>query len=77
MKAALGLGSNLGDRAGYLRIAEEGLNERLGRITSKVNEVLPLVIAAVTRGAVLDVDAFPRMLRGLAEIETLARALRN
>ena len=46
-------------------------------VSSKVDEVLPLVIAAGTRGAVLDVEAFPRMLRGLAEIEALGRALRN
>ena len=58
-------------------IPEEDLNKRLGRITSKVDEVLPLVIAAGNRGTALDVEAFPRMLRGLAEIEALGRALRN
>jgi len=58
-------------------IPEEDLNKRLGRITSKVDEVLPLVIVAGNRGAALDVEAFPRMLRGLAEIEALSRALRN
>ena len=58
-------------------IPEEELNERLGRIHSKVDEVLPMVISTVTRGAVLDVDNFPGMMRSLAEIEKLGRALRN
>jgi hypothetical protein len=58
-------------------IPVEDLNERLGRIHFKVDEVLPLVISTVTRGAVLDVDDFPAMMRSLAEIEALGRALRN
>ena len=53
------------------------MTSRLGRIHSKVDAVLPLVIAAVTRGAVLEVANFPRMMRDLAEIEALSRALRN
>ena len=58
-------------------IPEEDLNGRLERIGSKVDQVIPLVIAAVNREAPLDVEAFPRMMQGLAEIEVLSKALRN
>ncbi len=58
-------------------ISAEALDERLVRITSKVNEVIPLVIAAVDSQAALDVEAFPRMMRGLAEIEALTQALQK
>ena len=42
MRAALGIGSNLGDRAGYLRLAEDGLRELGPIVVSSYHETEPV-----------------------------------
>jgi 2-amino-4-hydroxy-6-hydroxymethyldihydropteridine diphosphokinase len=42
VKYALGLGSNLGDRAGHLRIAEDGLRELGSVVVSSYHETEPV-----------------------------------
>ncbi|MHC4953954.1 MAG: 2-amino-4-hydroxy-6-hydroxymethyldihydropteridine diphosphokinase [Planctomycetota bacterium] len=42
MKAALGLGSNLGDRSAYLRVAEDGLRELGPTVVSSYHETEPV-----------------------------------
>ena len=81
MRFALGLGSNLGDREGYLRMAEEGLRE-LGPVTAsshhETEPVGPPQPMYLNSAATVECDLDPAAMHAFCkELEARAERVRG
>jgi len=81
LRAALGLGSNLGDREGYLRLAEEGLAELGPVVVSSYHETEPVGPPQpryLNAAAVLECDLAPSDLHAFCKhLEDRAERVRG